>query len=75
MNKNVLISAVLAAALLPAVGMSAQKVKSFEKDGQNCDSWVWQDDKQSDSKQHSTSKQSTKEQLAFGGYTHYGIGW
>jgi len=64
MNKNILISAVLAIALLPAVAMSAPKANSFEKDAQNCDSWAWQDD-----------KQSIKEQLAFGDNTHYGIGW
>jgi hypothetical protein len=75
MKNNVLISAVLAAALLPAVGMSDQKVNNFEKDGQNCDSWAWQDDMQSVSKQNSASKQSTNEQLAFGDDTHYGIGW
>ena len=76
MKKNVLISAVLAAALLPAVGMSAEKVNSFVKNGQYCDSWAWQDgDQQSNNKQNSAGKQSSKEKLAFGDDTHYGIGW
>jgi len=75
MKKNVLISAILAVALLPAVGMSAQKVNSFDKDAQYCDSWAWQDNKQSDSKQNSANKQASSERVAFGDQRQKGIGW
>jgi len=75
MKKNVIISTVLAAALLPAVGMSAQQINSFEKDGQHCDSWTWQEDKQPANKQNVVSKYSNKVQIAFGDYTQNGIGW
>ena len=75
MKKNVLISAVLAAALLPAVGMSAQKFNSFEKDAQYCDSWAWQDDVKSDSKQNAAIKPVSRERIAFGDQRQNGIGW
>ena len=74
MRKQALLSAVLAVALIPAVGLSAEKDNSFKKDAELCDSWTWLDDKQSADKQNTTAKESNSEKIAFGD-TRYSIGW
>ena len=74
MRKQTILSAVLAVAMIPAVGMSAEKGNSFEKDAELCDSWTWLDDKQSADKMNTTAKESNSEKIAFGDI-RYSIGW
>jgi hypothetical protein len=74
MNKQALLSAVLAVTLIPAVGMSAEKTNSFEKDAQLCDSWTWHDDSQSARNLNTVAKETSSEKIAFGD-VRYSIGW
>lgn len=75
MKKNALLSAVLAVALFPAVGLPAEQGNSFLKDAQICDSWSWQDDAQSNANVTTSINQLNKMQMAFGDYAQNGIGW
>jgi hypothetical protein len=74
MKKQTLLSAVLAVALIPAVGMSAEKGNSFEKDAQLCDSWTWLNDSQSADKMNTAVTENNSEKIAFGDAS-YSIGW
>lgn len=74
MRKQTILSAVLAVALIPAAGMSAEKGSSFEKDAQLCDSWTWLDDSQAAGNLNTAATESNSEKIAFGD-ARYNIGW